>query len=140
MQYRYSINPDDPEGIDAQFRKLVRKASGDPSQENLAKVGAMYLRIHPIEHELKIIGRRWFNKSNGTTYHTATVYYDEKLIGKTRITYGYDSQYVTTGIAYAIQHLGLPTIGDNEPPYRWAQRLNIKVVSEVDNVTRRRDL
>lgn len=44
---------------------------------------------------LEIIGRRWFRKSFGNTYHTATIIVNGEEL-KSDITYGYGNHYLTT--------------------------------------------
>jgi hypothetical protein len=43
-----------------------------------------------------VIGRRWFDRPNGNTYHTAVVLVDGKLLVKTQPTYGYWDEYEST--------------------------------------------
>lgn len=40
-----------------------------------------------------IIGRRWFEKTNGNTYHSVEVYKDGELLGRVPFAYGYGDQY-----------------------------------------------
>lgn len=40
--------------------------------------------------------KRWNNKINGNTYHRVKVYVNGKLIGESKMTYGYGSQYLIT--------------------------------------------
>ena len=43
---------------------------------------------------ITVIGRRWFDKVNGNTYHTAEILIDGKPVHKVPFTYGYGEQYV----------------------------------------------
>lgn len=45
---------------------------------------------------LTIIGRRWFSRPNGNTYHTAQIIVDGETVAKTPMQYGYGNQYVWT--------------------------------------------
>lgn len=45
---------------------------------------------------ITIIGRRWFQKSYGNTYHSVTVIVDGETIGRVDMTYGYGDQYIQT--------------------------------------------
>lgn len=45
---------------------------------------------------ITIIGRRWFQRTYGNTYHSVKVYVDSKLIGSKDFTYGYDSSFLQT--------------------------------------------
>jgi len=61
---------------------------------------AKYKRIPVFELE----GRRWFDKKNGNTYHSATVYarrgkgaaFHYDLIGRIDYVYGYGDQWIQT--------------------------------------------
>lgn len=68
-----------------------------------------------------IIGRRWFDRANGNTYHTAEVQVNGEFIGKSRMTYGYDEQYVQTGKEILLDHYNLPK-GMKETSPLWQLR------------------
>ena len=42
---------------------------------------------------IMVVGRRWFEKTNGNTYHTAEIYINNEFINKIDLTYGYGDQY-----------------------------------------------
>lgn len=44
-----------------------------------------------------IAGRRWFDRVNGNTYHSTTVYVNNEQVGRVPFTYGYGDQYKQTG-------------------------------------------
>lgn len=46
-----------------------------------------------------IEGRRWFDKVNGNTYHSATLYVNNEQIDRVPFEYGYGDQYKQTGYA-----------------------------------------
>lgn len=46
-------------------------------------------------NELKILGKRWFQKSYGNTYHTVTVIVNGEEL-KSGIKYGYENAYLQT--------------------------------------------
>jgi len=52
---------------------------------------------------LTIIGRRWFDKRGGNTYHSVKVYVDNKFYNSVDFTYGYDSHYLQTAIELLIK-------------------------------------
>jgi hypothetical protein len=58
--------------------------------------------------DVLIIGRRWFDRVNGNTYHTAEVQVNGEFIGKSKMTYGYDEQYLETGKEILLDHYELP--------------------------------
>lgn len=43
-----------------------------------------------------IIGRRWFDRRYGNTYHSVVVYKDSDLVGSVDFAYGYGDQYKQT--------------------------------------------
>jgi hypothetical protein len=43
---------------------------------------------------ISIFAKRWFEKTNGNTYHSVKVYADGKLLGFKPFAYGYDEQYL----------------------------------------------
>ena len=55
---------------------------------------------------LTIIGRRWFEKANGNTYHSVELYQDNKLLARVPFAYGYGDQYKQTALDQAVK-LGL---------------------------------
>lgn len=48
------------------------------------------------EKHLTIIGRRWFEKVNGNTYHSVNVWINGQHIGGVDFEYGYGEQYIQT--------------------------------------------
>ena len=45
---------------------------------------------------ITIIGRRWFQKTYGNTYHSVVVLVDGEEIGREPFAYGYGDQYIQT--------------------------------------------
>ena len=43
-----------------------------------------------------VIAKRWFDSAWGNTYHSCQVFQDNKLMGATPFSYGYDDQYKLT--------------------------------------------
>jgi antirestriction protein len=68
-----------------------------------------------------IIGRRWFDRANGNTYHTAEVKVNDKFVGKSRMTYGYEEQYVQTAKEILLESYDLPR-GMKETSPLWQLR------------------
>lgn len=46
-----------------------------------------------------ILGRRWFDKVNGNTYHSARVFVDGKLVALVPYQYGYGNMYEWNAVA-----------------------------------------
>jgi len=55
-----------------------------------------------------VVGRRWFDRVNGNTYHTAEVFVNDKYVGKSRMTYGYDESYIQTAKEILLDSYKLP--------------------------------
>lgn len=93
---------------------------------------------------ITIIGRRWFEKVNGNTYHSVTVYVDGKLIEEMPFAYGYGTQYLQSA-EDILDKKGIVNFqkypnGSREPLWRWARENNVRIVDEVIDVARRKDL
>jgi antirestriction protein len=68
-----------------------------------------------------IIGKRWFDRANGNTYHTALVLVNGQSYGKSDITYGYDNAYLQTGKERLLKFYDLPR-GMKETAPLWQLR------------------
>ena len=95
---------------------------------------------------IHIHGRKWFEKVNGNTYHSVTVWVDGEQVHRTDFEYGYGSQYLWTATV-ALKNEGfLPGIkghekgGHLESLWRYCERKGIKFVDEVTDVQRKKDL
>lgn len=92
-----------------------------------------------------IIGRRWFDRANGNTYHTSSVYVDGAAVPCPGIAYGYGTAYQTTAetcleaAGYMPGRLSYPS-GGGEGIWYYCDRLGISLISEVSNVGRKADL
>lgn len=49
-----------------------------------------------IKSSVTVIGRRWFRRGYGGTYHTAEIIVDGVTVHKTPMQYGYGNQYEET--------------------------------------------
>jgi len=47
---------------------------------------------------ITVVGKRWFDRINGNTYHSVEVYVDGDLVGYIPLEYGYDSAYEQTAL------------------------------------------
>ena len=94
---------------------------------------------------LHISGRRWFERTNGNTYHTAQTIVDGNPGPSVPFAYGYGDHYLTTA-AEALEAAGhLPgrehhANGSAEPLWRYCERNGIKYTATVADVARKRDL
>lgn len=98
---------------------------------------------------LHITGRRWFERRNGNTYHTCSIYVNGEHVHTTPdMAYGYGEQYVQTAQAWLLANEHLPgyvegTIEPYTPSealWVYCDRMGIKKVFEVIDVGRKRDL
>jgi hypothetical protein len=87
-----------------------------------------------------IQGRRWFQRTYGNTYHSATMLIDGKPVLSTGIHYGYGDQYQETALAQAAKENLIPERREGEPGWRWAERHGITLHSSAVDVARERDL
>lgn len=114
--------------------------------KNLAHAGARFIgipefEIKPATRTLRIVGRRWFQKTYGNTYHTAEIILDGKTIHKTPISYGYGDQYLTSAVEW-LQRVGL--LPDNITGHIGTRYLReesgYEFSYDVQDVPRQRDL
>ena len=89
---------------------------------------------------IHIHGRRWFARTYGNTYHTVQVWVDGDRVVKTESQYGYGDQYVWTARDWLAANGYLAGIEDGEALWRWCERNGVKLVNEVSDVARERDL
>ena len=86
-----------------------------------------------------IYGKRWFDRVNGNTYHTAEVEVNGTTLGKSPMTYGYDEQYLETGKEILLQHYDLPR-GMTERSPMWQLRDNGVTLTKYVTDGLKRDL
>ena len=90
--------------------------------------------------QVMIIGKRWFQKTCGNTYHTAEVIVNNKTLGKTMVTYGYGEQYVESGFNLLLKHniiKGAVTTNDIRQYFRDNEG---SLLTCICDVKRKRDL
>lgn len=90
-------------------------------------------------------GRRWFDKVNGNTYHSAKAYINGELIGQVDFEYGYGDSCITQTAWGILIEKGLVKPekyphGGHESPFRYCEQKKIKFSSDVVDVTRKKDL
>lgn len=87
-------------------------------------------------------GRRWFQRSMGNTYHSVVVIDDST--GETlqsNIEYGSHNQYEQTAASLIEQAKWLPERNKRTPLRKWLEdEHNIKLITSVENVPRKKDL
>ena len=86
----------------------------------------------PVNGQIAITGRRWFQKTYGNTYHSVTVYVNNETLYH-GFAHGYDDHYKQTA------HKLLLTNGYDVPEH-YFDFLNLDIVTDVVDVSRKRDL
>ena len=89
---------------------------------------------------INVIGRRWFQRTYGNTYHTAAIYVDGKCVHKTPQQYGYGDQYAWTAREWLQANGYLPGIESHDALWRYCQEHKITFQGEVIDVQREKDL
>jgi len=92
---------------------------------------------------ITVVGRKWFDRINGNTYHTATIYADDKVFN-VPFQYGYGDQYVQSATELLekeglIDNLLYPN-GNKIPLWQICKHKNIVLNCEASYVTRKKDL
>lgn len=91
-------------------------------------------------HSLIILGKRWFNKKKGSTYHSVTIYVDNKFLAKIPYAYGYGRHYEKTA-RDCLQSLNcLPNCLETESLWAYCDRNKIDFINEIVDVGRKGDL
>lgn len=84
-----------------------------------------------------ITGRRWFDRANGNTYHTAMVNVNGQSYGKSPITYGYDEQYMQTGKEILLKYFNLPKGMKETSPLWQLREYGIQLINFVNDGLKR---
>lgn len=95
--------------------------------------------------EIRLLGRRWFQRTYGNTYHSVEIWIDGEQVHKVDKSYGYDSQYLESAKKWLDKEGYLPTLehynyGGSESLWRYCLRNNICFINQVFDVEREKDL
>ena len=99
--------------------------------------------------QITIIGKRWFERSGGNTYHSCEVFVNGQSIGYKPFTYGYEEAYKQTALtilqeAGYFKHTGESLkSGANKDYYEFTMDMREnrnKYVISVSDVSRKKDL
>lgn len=85
-----------------------------------------------------VIGRRWFRRGPGGTYHTAEVWHNDQQLFKTEQSYGGGDQFLETAME-KLERLGYIAPRDNAAGTRF-WRETLLSTYEVHDVKRMRDM
>ena len=87
---------------------------------------------------ITIIGKRWFEKTNGNTYHSVSVYIDANRVAHVPFAYGYGDMYIQTA------HEALQACGVLRKEEDYGHLLEMlrekKALATVVDVARKKDL
>lgn len=91
-----------------------------------------------------LVGRRWFNRGPGNTYHSVAIYVNGECVHKVPFAYGYGDQYIESAAAWLetngyVARREYPN-GGHDPLWRVAQVMGFTFSSNVSDVARRKDL
>ena len=93
---------------------------------------------------LTIIGKRWFQRGPGNTYHSAQIMVDGKTVHTVPFAYGYGEGYVQSAFewleANGYVELERHANGNHEAPWRYCDRNGITYEASVSDVARKGDL
>lgn len=100
-----------------------------------------------LPKSITLIGRRWFQRTYGNTYHTVEVHVDGERVFWTTPTYGYGDQWEETGLQWLLDNDHIPENtfkrydnGGHEPIRIWAERNGVQLVRTCSDVAREKDL
>lgn len=90
---------------------------------------------------IHISARRWFDRVNGNTYHSVAVTLPDGSTRTQGCTYGYGSHYEQTALELVVGGEHPRTArGNPVPVWQWYEDNGYRVVYDVVDVTRKRDL
>jgi hypothetical protein len=92
----------------------------------------------PIK-SLTLVGRRWFNRGPGNTYHSVEIIVNGKPVHKIPFAYGYGEQYEQSAFDW-LEANGYLDRERSEPPWQVAKRLGFDMTRSVSDVSRKKDL
>lgn len=90
--------------------------------------------------EIRLHGRRWFQRTYGNTYCTCQIWINGEKVHKTPEETGYDSMYSQLGTQWLEANGYLPNLDPYESLWRYCERMKITLIDDVDDVSRERDL
>ena len=93
-----------------------------------------------IPKRIEIAGTRW-QDSHGNTYHISRIYFNDKLVYESPITYGYGSQYQETAYKWLREDGYAPVdAGSWEIMKHLTEKHKSRLIERVEDVSRKRDL
>ena len=120
-------------------QKFSKMFNGIRTKEYLEKIDCL--------DSVVVIGRKWFDKHYGNTYHTSSVYINGKFVKKSPMEYGYGECYLQTAHkilrenGYFDMDLRLPSGGDGsyQDFIMWG-RITGRLINEAVYVATKKEL
>ena len=93
---------------------------------------------------ITVLGRRWFDKVNGNTYHTSQIMIDGKTVHITPYQYGYGNQYEQTAAMWLNENgyveLEKYPHGSYESVWRYCEKHGIHYEASYVDLPKKKDL
>lgn len=93
---------------------------------------------------LRLVGRRWWQRSTGNTYHSVEIWVNEVCVHTIPYAYGYDAAYEESATRWLEENKYLPDFshknGGHEALWRYCERKGIKYERAATDVPRKKDL
>jgi len=121
---------------------LRNVSSPELMSEEMKKGGTAGKKTLKKGDNIQILGKRWFERTNGNTYHSVDVYVNNEFVGRQPYSYGYGDQYVQSGIEILREHYNFPgKFKDEKYPSMYAlKEYGINILQNVSDVSRKKDL
>lgn len=95
-----------------------------------------------------LIGRRWFDKKYGNTYHDVEIIIHNNegqvIHHRTNYTYGYGDAYISTAAEYLVEnnilHIPRHINGGLQPLWQYCKNNDIKYITSVIDVKYKKEL
>jgi hypothetical protein len=117
---------------------MVSESDSDPALE-----AAPLRRPSKIE-SIEVVGRRWFQRGPGNTYHSVRIYVNDSFVYMICFAYGYGDGYQESAAEWLEANGYLEreryNNGSKETLWRACERLRIKLARTVLDVPRKKDL
>jgi hypothetical protein len=99
---------------------------------------------HGKVDSVTIIGRRWFQRSNGNTYFSSEIIVNGKLVHRIAYDYGYGNMYEQAATEWLIKNGYIDAekykSGGYPPMWQLAQKYGFAFQSSVTDVASKKDL
>lgn len=99
-------------------------------------------KVTPIKKgdNIVIIGRKWFDKTRGSTYFSAIGLINGMPVVNIPYDYGYDDHYIEMVFKQLRESGYIPDSTQNEPLHTYCSRSHIALFCTATNVSKRKDL